>query len=57
MRTHVFIVDNNTLKYHLEYMFAGTGAKDFFIDFNNKTPPIILTLFLSLFFLILSIKF
>ena len=35
MRTHVFIVDNNTLKYHLEYMFAGTGAKDNIIDFNN----------------------
>ncbi len=26
--THVFIVDNITFKYHLEYMFAGTGAKD-----------------------------
>ena len=24
--THVFIVDQNTFKYHLEYMFAGTGA-------------------------------
>ena len=31
--THVFIVDKNTFKYHLEYMFAGTGAnKD-----NGKT--------------------
>ena len=26
--THVFIVDTNTFKYHLEYLFAGTGAKD-----------------------------
>ena len=24
--THVFIVNDTTLKYHLEYMFAGTGA-------------------------------
>lgn len=30
--THVFVVDENTFKYHLEYMFAGTGAKD-------KTSP------------------
>lgn len=34
--THVFIVDANTFKYHLEYMFAGTGAKDNYIDFNNS---------------------
>ncbi len=34
--THVFIVDTNTFKYHLEYLFAGTGAKDNFIDFNNN---------------------
>lgn len=26
--THVFIVNEITFKYHLEYMFAGTGAKD-----------------------------
>ena len=26
--THVFIVDTKTFKYHLEYMFAGTGAGD-----------------------------
>lgn len=26
MNYHVFIVDRNTFKYHLEYMFAGTGA-------------------------------
>jgi len=34
--THVFIVNTNTFKYHLEYLFAGTGAKDKTIDFNNK---------------------
>lgn len=34
--THVFIVDTTTFKYHLEYLFAGTGAKDNIIDFNNK---------------------
>lgn len=34
--THVFIVDTNTFKYHLEYLFAGTGAKDNYIDFNNN---------------------
>jgi mRNA-degrading endonuclease RelE of RelBE toxin-antitoxin system len=33
--THVFIVDSTTFKYHLEYMFAGTGAKDNVIDFNK----------------------
>jgi hypothetical protein len=32
---HVFIVDTNTFKYHLEYMFAGTGAGNSVIDFNN----------------------
>lgn len=25
---HVFVVDETTFKYHLEYLFAGTGAKD-----------------------------
>lgn len=34
--THVFIVDTNTFRYHLEYLFAGTGAKDNSIDFNNN---------------------
>ena len=34
--THVFIVDNITFKYHLEYLFAGTGAKDSYVDFNGK---------------------
>lgn len=32
MNTHVFVVDSTTFKLHLEYMFAGTGAKD-------KTSP------------------
>ncbi len=36
MTTHVFIVDFITFKYHLEYMFAGTGAKDSVVDFNNS---------------------
>ncbi len=37
MTTHVFIVDLNTFKYHLEFLFAGTGAKDhFYIDFNDN---------------------
>lgn len=37
MTTHVFIVDINTFKYHLEYLFAGTGAQDLYIDFNNNS--------------------
>ena len=28
MTTHVFVVNEQTFKYHLEYMFAGTGAAD-----------------------------
>lgn len=36
MTTHVFIVDTNTFKYHLEYMFAWTWAKDYVIDFNSS---------------------
>lgn len=36
MTTHIFIVDETTFKVHLEYLFAGTGAKDFIIDFNNS---------------------
>ena len=31
MTTHVFVVDLITFKLHLEYLFAGTGAKDNFI--------------------------
>ena len=26
MNIHVFVVDARTFKFHLEYMFAGTGA-------------------------------
>lgn len=36
MVTHIFIVDSTTFKVHLEYLFAGTGAKDNYIDFNNS---------------------
>ena len=37
MTTHVFIVDKTTFKLHLEYLFAGTGARDNKIDFNNNS--------------------
>ncbi|PJA27474.1 MAG: DUF91 domain-containing protein [candidate division Zixibacteria bacterium CG_4_9_14_3_um_filter_46_8] len=36
MTTHVFIVDSMTFKLHIEYLFAGTGAKDHKVDFNNS---------------------
>jgi len=36
MTTHVFIVGVTTFKLHLEYLFAGTGARDNKIDFNNS---------------------
>jgi predicted RNA-binding protein len=36
MNTHVFVVNAQTLKLHLEFMFAGTGAKNYNVDFNNK---------------------
>ena len=26
MTTHVFVVDESTFKFHLEYLFAGTGG-------------------------------
>lgn len=48
MTTHVFIVDDNTFKYHLEYMFAGTGARpkgkeklERVIDFNNSSETLL----------------
>ncbi|MCL4403892.1 DUF91 domain-containing protein [Patescibacteria group bacterium] len=41
MTTHVFIVDSTTFKYHLEYLFAGTGAKDHKIDFNDKIGTVL----------------
>lgn len=34
--THVFVVDTTTFKYHLEYLFVGTGSKDDIVDFNNN---------------------
>lgn len=38
MNTHVFIVNEQTFKYHLEYMFAGTGASEKESPFlNNPT--------------------
>ena len=36
MTIHVFIVDSTTFKIHLENLFAGTGAKDRVVDFNNN---------------------
>ncbi|MFZ5801122.1 MAG: DUF91 domain-containing protein [Candidatus Omnitrophota bacterium] len=36
MTTHVFIVDSTTFKVHLENLFAGTGAKDMVVDFNDS---------------------
>lgn len=36
MTTHVFIVDENTFPVHLEYMFAGTGAGEKDVDFNDS---------------------
>ena len=35
MNTHIFIVNEKTFKYHLENMFAGTGAKDKEVAFLN----------------------
>lgn len=39
--THVFVVNYKTFKYHLEYMFAGTGAGDDMVPFINN-PQMIL---------------
>lgn len=36
MTTHVFIVDDITFPLHLQHLFAGTGAKDTVIDFNDN---------------------
>ena len=41
MTTHVFIVGATTFKLHLEYLFAGTGAQDNRIDFNNSSNTIL----------------
>lgn len=35
MTTHVFVVDATTFGVHLKYLFAGTGAREFAVDFNN----------------------
>jgi len=42
MTTHVFIVNENTFKIHLQYMFVGTGAGDKIIDFNNPSSKSVL---------------
>ncbi|MBX8634316.1 MAG: DUF91 domain-containing protein [Thermoplasmata archaeon] len=34
--THVYIVNATTFKLHLEYLFAGTGAKETYVDFNSS---------------------
>jgi len=41
MTTHVFIVSATTFKLHLEYLFAGTGAQNNHIDFNNSPNTIL----------------
>ena len=33
--THILIVDDNTFKYHLEYLFIGTGSKDYDYNLDN----------------------
>lgn len=37
MTTHVFIVDATTFNLHLQHQFAGTGAKDYRVDFNARS--------------------
>ena len=39
--THVFIVDATTFKFHLEYSFVGTGAKDKRIDFTDSENTVL----------------
>ena len=34
--THIFVVDEQTFKVHLEYMFAGTGYSTYEPDFIDK---------------------
>lgn len=36
MTTHVFIVDEDTFKFHLEHMFAGTGAESLKTSFSGN---------------------
>ena len=33
MTTHIFVVDSTTFRFHLEYMFAGTGAKNYNLNY------------------------
>lgn len=42
MTTHVFIVDENTFKYHLEYLFVGTGGKEYNVDLIGRILPYII---------------
>ena len=37
MTAHVFVVDFQTFPVHLRYRFAGTGAREYQIDFNNSS--------------------
>lgn len=37
MTTHVFIVDETTFPYHLQYLFAGTGSGEKDVDFNQSS--------------------
>lgn len=41
MTTHILIVTAQTLKVHLEYMFAGTGSADKDVDFNTKSSTLL----------------
>lgn len=41
MTTHVFIVDHKSFPCHLRYLFAGTGAKDKDVDFNNNADSVL----------------
>ena len=41
MTTHVFIVDEQSFKIHLKYLFVGTGSKDKDIDFNGLKHSIL----------------
>lgn len=42
MTAHVFIVDDNTFPVHLQYGFAGTGAREHaLVDFNNSPSTVL----------------
>lgn len=41
MTTHVFIVDATTFQLHLEYLFAGTGAGENAVDFNDSPDTVL----------------